>query len=136
MVPGPPPTHVAASTTNRASPLPGVSGSPASGGYAGAKRTQWFLSEYFQKESDALKLGIRFVAVLPKQIVGTTELGSNAAAAYAKRAGLTKAEFLAGSEPALTPDGFGDGVVSVLLDKAYRDGLAFAIGGAGIDKLN
>ena len=113
-----------------------VSGSPASGGYAGAKRTQWFLSEYFQKESDALGLGIRFVVVLPKQIVGTTELGNNAATTYAKRAGMTKEEFLASSEPALSPDGFGDGVASVLSDEAYRDGLAFAIGGAGIEQLN
>ena len=49
---------------------------------------------------------------------------------------MTKEEFLTGSGPALTASRFGDGVVSVLLDDGYRDGLAFAIGGAGIDNLN
>ena len=39
-----------------------VAGSPNSGGYAGAKRTQMFIANYSQKESDRLGLGLRFVA--------------------------------------------------------------------------
>ena len=113
-----------------------LSGSVASGGYAGAKRTQWFLSEYFQRESDALRLGIRFVAVLPKQIFGATELGHQASSGYARRLGISKEEFLQRFEPALTPDGFGDGVVSILLDEAHEEGLGFGINGSGIEKLN
>src|SRR5215475_4371776 len=50
-----------------------LNGSPLSGGYAGAKRMQWLLAGYAQKLSDAKKLGIRTVAVLPKQLIeGTT----------------------------------------------------------------
>ena len=38
-----------------------LGGSPISGGYAGAKRTQMFIANYAQKESDRLKLGVRFL---------------------------------------------------------------------------
>src|SRR6266852_3895603 len=38
-----------------------IAGSSLSGGYAGAKRTQWFLAQYLQEESNRLKLGLRFV---------------------------------------------------------------------------
>src|SRR5262249_53232548 len=37
-----------------------LAGSPNSGGYAGAKRTQIFMANYSQKESDRLGLGLRF----------------------------------------------------------------------------
>ena len=111
-------------------------GSPASGGYAGAKRTQWFLSEYFQKESDALHLDIRFTAVLPKQMFGSTELGHHASSGYAEQLGISKEQFLQRFEPALTPTEFGYEVISILLDEAYQDGVGFAINGSGIEKLN
>src|SRR5689334_11465012 len=39
-----------------------IGSSPLSGSYAGAKRMQWLLAQYLQRESDALKLGIRFIA--------------------------------------------------------------------------
>src|SRR5215213_5601777 len=59
-----------------------IGGSALSGGYAGAKRMQWFLAQYLQRESDELNRGIRFVALVPKQIVGATDLGHAAAVAY------------------------------------------------------
>jgi NAD(P)-dependent dehydrogenase (short-subunit alcohol dehydrogenase family) len=40
-----------------------LAGSPISGGYAGAKRTQIFMANYSQKESDRLGLGLRFTAL-------------------------------------------------------------------------
>jgi short-subunit dehydrogenase len=43
-----------------------LAGSPNSGGYAGAKRTQLFIANYSQKESDRLGLGLRFSAVAPR----------------------------------------------------------------------
>src|SRR5215467_8503039 len=42
-----------------------IGGSPLGGSYAGAKRMQWFLAQYFQQEADRLDLGIRFVALVP-----------------------------------------------------------------------
>ena len=113
-----------------------IAGSIASGGYAGAKRMQWFLAEYFLKEAKALNLGIRFMALLPKQIIGNTELGHHASSGYAARLGISKAQFLERFGTPLTPDKVGDGVVSLLLDDAYRDGLGFAITGENMEKLN
>lgn len=68
-----------------------IDGSPLSGGYAGAKRMQWLLAEYAQVVSDAKRLGIRFFAVLPHQLIEGTHIG---AAAYGARDGLSAADFL------------------------------------------
>ncbi len=104
-----------------------INGSPLSGGYAGAKRTQWFLAQYLQEESNALNLGIRFVALLPRQMIGATELGHAAASAYAAQQGIGKQAFLERTGPPLTPEIVGEGVVALLTDNAYRDGIAFSI---------
>jgi hypothetical protein len=66
-----------------------VAGSPLSGGYAGAKRMQWFMTEYAQEVSDTKKLGIRFFAVLPRQLIEGTEIGTAAAANYGAADGAT-----------------------------------------------
>src|SRR4029077_277838 len=71
-----------------------VAGSPLSGGYAGAKRTQWFMAEYAQEVSDAKKLGIRFFAVLPRQLIEGTEIGTTAATNYGAAQGLSAVDFL------------------------------------------
>jgi NAD(P)-dependent dehydrogenase (short-subunit alcohol dehydrogenase family) len=59
-----------------------LDGSPLSGGYAGAKRTQMFLARYLQRDAQARELGIRFVALAPRQLLAGTEIGEAAAAAY------------------------------------------------------
>jgi hypothetical protein len=59
-----------------------LAGSPLSGGYAGAKRTQMFLADYLQRAADARELGIRFVALAPRQLLAGTAIGEAAAAAY------------------------------------------------------
>jgi NAD(P)-dependent dehydrogenase (short-subunit alcohol dehydrogenase family) len=71
-----------------------IDGSPLSGGYAGAKRMQWLLAGYAQKASDAKKLGIRTLAVVPKQLIEGTMIGARAAAAYGARNGLTAEAFM------------------------------------------
>ena len=104
-----------------------IGGSPLSGGYAGAKRTQWLLAQYLQQEADALQLGIRFVTLIPRQISGATELGRTAAAAYAAQQGISQPAFLERFGPPLTPERVGDGVVALLTDPAYSTGIAFGI---------
>jgi NAD(P)-dependent dehydrogenase (short-subunit alcohol dehydrogenase family) len=47
-------------------------GSPMSGGYAGAKRMLWFMANYANKIAEQKRLGIRFQAIVPKQIIGGT----------------------------------------------------------------
>src|SRR5258708_30349881 len=55
-----------------------LGGSPLSGGYAGAKRTQMFFAEYAQKQSARLQLGLQFLALTPGRIIPETELGKAA----------------------------------------------------------
>ena len=66
-----------------------IEGSPLSGGYAGAKRMIWLMAGYANGVADDLNLGIRFQALLLRQIVGSTELGRAAAEAYARRKGVS-----------------------------------------------
>jgi NAD(P)-dependent dehydrogenase (short-subunit alcohol dehydrogenase family) len=113
-----------------------IGGSPLSGGYAGAKRTQWFLAQYLQQESDTLKLGIRFVTLLPRQISGATELGHAAAAAYAAQQGISKQAFLEQLGPPLTLENVGQAVVALLTDNTYQDGIAFGLTSQGLAVLN
>jgi NAD(P)-dependent dehydrogenase (short-subunit alcohol dehydrogenase family) len=113
-----------------------IGGSPLSGGYAGAKRTQWFLAQYLQEESNNLKLGIRFAALVPRQIVGTTDLGRPAAAAYAARQGISVEAYLERFGAPLTPEKMGHGVVALLTDSAHQDGVAFGINGKGLESLS
>src|SRR5262249_3258870 len=114
-----------------------LSGSSLSGGYASAKQAQWFLGQDMQQESNNLNLGIRFIVLVPRQIVGTTDLGNKAAIRYAALQGITKDEYLdrMGS-PRLTPEAVGQGVVSLLTEEAYHEGLVFGLNSHGLSSLN
>ena len=70
-----------------------LAGSPLTGGYAGAKRTQLFMANYSQKESDRLGLGLRFISIAPR-IMPDTELGQRAIAGYSNYLGVTEADFI------------------------------------------
>src|ERR1700726_3843962 len=69
-------------------------GSPLSGGYAGAKRTLWFMAKYANNVSEQKDLGIRFQAIVPQQIIGGTGVGDAGAGAYARAMGIEPAAFL------------------------------------------
>ncbi|HEY6523154.1 MAG TPA: SDR family oxidoreductase [Solirubrobacteraceae bacterium] len=97
-------------------------GSPMSGGYAGAKRMQMFLTGYFQRAADARELGIRFVAVAPMQFVVGTRIGEAAVAAYGE-----------GKWPvALDPDGVARAILSVASGDEHR-GATLGVTGAGLE---
>src|ERR1035438_2823040 len=68
-------------------------GSPLSGGYAGAKATQRFITGYAQGESNRAGLGITFTTVMP-QFAPQTDVGSAAVRAYAALAGQSVDAFL------------------------------------------
>ncbi len=112
-----------------------IMGSSLSGGYAGSKRMHWFLAQYLQEEANRLNLGIRFVALVPRQIIGATELGHIAASAYAARQGITEQAYLERFGVPLTPEKVGHGVVALLTDSAYQDGTAFGMTGQGMEAL-
>jgi hypothetical protein len=109
-----------------------VGGSPLSGGYAGAKRMQWFLADYLHKASEEFGLGIRFHALLPRQIIGETELGHLAASSYAKHLGITKEKFLERFGASLTPAMVGQAVVDIVVKPEYRATRILGITGQGL----
>lgn len=111
-----------------------IQGSPLSGGYAGAKRMQWLLSNYYRQVSERMGLGVRFCALVPRAISVDTALGQGAAAAYAKARGISLDAFLAGMGPRLTPAMVGAAVLSIL-DGSVADAAAYAVSGQGLEIL-
>jgi hypothetical protein len=97
-------------------------GSPLSGGYAGAKRMQMFLTGYLQRAADARELEIRFVAVAPMQFLVGTAIGEAAAAAYGS-----------GGWPApLDPDGVARAILAVAGGEAYPEAMLLGVTGEGL----
>jgi NAD(P)-dependent dehydrogenase (short-subunit alcohol dehydrogenase family) len=111
-------------------------GSPLSGGYAGAKRMLWMMANYANGVSAQNKLGIRFQAIVPQQIIGNTGVGDAGANAYARAMGIDRDEFLARFGTPMPPREFGEKVVSVLEEAKYADGVVFGLkGDTGITML-
>jgi NAD(P)-dependent dehydrogenase (short-subunit alcohol dehydrogenase family) len=104
-------------------------GSPLSGGYAGAKRMLWLMAKYANGVSAQNKLGIRFQAIVPQQIIGNTGVGDAGASAYARTAGIGREEFLARFGAPMPPREFGEKVISVLEEAKYADGVVFGLKG-------
>jgi NAD(P)-dependent dehydrogenase (short-subunit alcohol dehydrogenase family) len=102
-----------------------LAGSPLSGGYAGAKATQRFITAYAAQEAARAGLGITFTAVLP-QLTPLTDLGRAAVRAYAERAGQSEEQYVAQLGEPLTPEIAGAAVVELMraqpaaLAPAYR----------------
>ena len=113
-----------------------VNGSPLSGGYAGAKRMQMILTNYAQKESDRLQLGLRFLALVPGGIIPTTDLGKVAVEAYASSLGISPADFIKRTTAAPTPEDVANAVVECASDPQERAGKAFLVSGAGVKLLS
>ncbi|HEX4832413.1 MAG TPA: SDR family oxidoreductase [Trebonia sp.] len=90
-----------------------VFGSPASGGYAGAKATQRFLAAYAAEESRRAGLGLTVTAVLPA-MTPSGAVGRSGIRAYAARAGTTEDEFRAGMGEPLTPEEAGAAVAGLV----------------------
>jgi NAD(P)-dependent dehydrogenase (short-subunit alcohol dehydrogenase family) len=108
-----------------------VQGSPVSGGYASAKRAQWFMAGYAATEAERAKLDIRIHCLLPN-LNGSTGLGRDAIAAYAKRAAVSEEEFVKRFGPPLTPPIFGAAVADLAESPANWAQPAYRVGGAGL----
>lgn len=124
-----PDTHVVVVSSGAAS-----QGSPLSGGYAGAKRAQWFLTEYAAKEARRAGLGLRFHCLIPS-LNPSTELGRQAIAAYAEREGITASAFTDRLMPVLTPEIMGDAVVALHERPDTFTDVSYRVGGAGLKAL-
>ena len=113
----------------------GLQGSPLSGGYAGAKRMQMFLAGYLQRSADAAKLGIRFLALVPKQVLAESELGAAVASAYGALGGITPEKFMERFGAPLTPGDLARTIVDVARGELGREGSIVGVSGKGIEPL-
>ena len=109
-------------------------GSPLSGGYAGAKATQRFITGYAQEEANRAGLGITFTAVLPR-ITPLTDLGRPAVQAYAARAGQSEEEYLQQMGPLVTPEIAGAALLELVQADAATVAPAYLLTGAGLQTL-
>ena len=101
-------------------------GSPLSGGYAGAKATVRFVSQYAAAESERQALGIRFTAVLPS-LTPATALGLEGAAAYAAYEGISLEAFVARMGQPLTPDAVGAALLALATGAEQPEALAYTL---------
>jgi NAD(P)-dependent dehydrogenase (short-subunit alcohol dehydrogenase family) len=106
-----------------------IAGSPLSGGYAGAKRMLWLMASYANQSSSDLGLGIKFQTLVPRQMIGETQLGREGAEAYAARKGVSVEALLAGFGAPLTPRHIGEHVATLLTDARHEAGVAFGVKG-------
>jgi 3-oxoacyl-[acyl-carrier protein] reductase len=90
-----------------------LNGSPASGGYAGAKATQRFIAGYAQEESARAGLQITVTAVMPR-MTPFGEVGRSGVRGYAAREGLSEEEYLERLGEPLTPEAAGAALVGLV----------------------
>jgi NAD(P)-dependent dehydrogenase (short-subunit alcohol dehydrogenase family) len=113
----------------------GLGGSPLSGGYAGAKRMQMFLVGYLQTAADARKLGIRFVAVVPKQLIEGTHIGSVVSKAYAARTGVSVEKYMERFGTPLGPEAVARSIVDIVRGEVAGGAELVGLTGNGIEVL-
>ena len=111
-----------------------LQGSPLSGGYAGAKATQRFITAYAQDEATRAGLGITFTAVLPR-LTPLTDLGRPAVRAYAARSGQSEQEYLQQFGEPLTPEVAGAALVELVRADAATVAPAYLLTSAGLQTL-
>jgi len=110
-------------------------GSPLSGGYAGAKATQRLITGYAQEEASRAGLDITFSAVLPR-FAPATGVGRPAVEAYAARAGQSFEDYLEQLDyPLLTPEIAGTAMVELVKADAATVAPSYGLTGAGLQKL-
>lgn len=112
-----------------------LGGSPLSGGYAAAKRAQWFLADYAAKEAARLGLGLRFHCLLPS-LSPSTDLGLTAIAAYAEREGVSTATSIERMVSPLTPTILGRAVVDLYETPERWTQLVYRIDGNGLSAVD
>jgi NAD(P)-dependent dehydrogenase (short-subunit alcohol dehydrogenase family) len=110
-----------------------LAGSPLTGGYAGAKRTQMFIANYSQKESDRLGLGLQFVALAPG-IIPETEFGKLAVDGYARYIGMSTNDFIRGMASPPTQSDVANAVIELAACPDQSNGKMFIVTGEGLER--
>jgi 3-oxoacyl-[acyl-carrier protein] reductase len=111
-----------------------LNGSPLSGGYAGAKATQRFITAYAQDEANRAGLDITFTAILPR-FSPDTGVGQPAVRAYAARAGQSVQDYLELVGPPVTPELAGNALVDLTRAPTADISPAYLLTGTGLQQL-
>jgi NAD(P)-dependent dehydrogenase (short-subunit alcohol dehydrogenase family) len=111
-----------------------IAGSPASGGYAGAKATQRFIAAYAQEESHRAGLDITVTAVLPR-MTPLGDVGKSGVRAYAARTGQTEHEYIANLGELLTPELAGAALVGLVGQDPAATAAAYLLTAGGLQKV-
>jgi NAD(P)-dependent dehydrogenase (short-subunit alcohol dehydrogenase family) len=111
-----------------------INGSPASGGYAGAKATQRFLAAYAQDESRRAGLDITVTVVMPR-MTPFADVGRRGVRAYAARNGLTEEAYLEQLGELWTPETAGSALVDLIRSDPATTAPSYLLTGAGLQKL-
>jgi NAD(P)-dependent dehydrogenase (short-subunit alcohol dehydrogenase family) len=109
-----------------------LAGSPNTGGYAGSKRTQLFLANYAQKESDRLGRGLRFISLAPR-IIPDTDLGKHAIAGYSRYLGISPADFVRSMASPPTSSGVATAFIELATNTSGVEGNTFVVSGRGLE---
>jgi NAD(P)-dependent dehydrogenase (short-subunit alcohol dehydrogenase family) len=112
-----------------------LAGSPISGGYAGAKRTQMFIANYSQKESDRLGLGLQFSALAPR-IMPDTGIGKHAVAGYSRYLGVSAADFIQGMDKPPASSDAAAAVIELATNPERSKGKVFVVSGKGLEAVS
>jgi len=113
-----------------------INGSWLSGGYAGAKRMQHYLTNYALKESDRRNLGLRCFTVYPLQLILGTSTGDTAVKAYADAQSVSIAEFRAQWDTQLTPDYLAGQVIDLVDRENVHMPGAWGITGSNMEQMS
>jgi NAD(P)-dependent dehydrogenase (short-subunit alcohol dehydrogenase family) len=111
-----------------------INGSPASGGYAGAKATQRFLADYAHDESRRAGLGITVTAVMPS-MTPFGDVGRQGIRGYAARSGQTEEAYVVQLGELLTPEIAGSTLVDLVRTDPAATAPGYLLTGAGLQRL-
>jgi NAD(P)-dependent dehydrogenase (short-subunit alcohol dehydrogenase family) len=109
-------------------------GSPLSGGYAGAKATQRFITGYAQDESRRAGLDITVTAVMPT-MTPYGDVGRRGVRAYAARGGQTEEQYLKELGDLLTPEIAGSALVDLICADPATTAPEYLLTATGLQKL-
>jgi NAD(P)-dependent dehydrogenase (short-subunit alcohol dehydrogenase family) len=111
-----------------------INGSPASGGYAGAKATQRFIAGYAHEEAQRSGLDITVTAVMPR-MTPFGEVGRRGIRGYSARSGQSEEAYIAQLGQVLTPELAGSALVDLMREDPATTTPGYLLTGAGLQKL-
>jgi hypothetical protein len=93
------------------------------------------MAGYAQKVSDAKQLGIRFLAVLPKQLIEGTTIAALASEGYGRALGIPPADYMKRFEIPLDADKVAAAIVSGLRGEVAPHLTSIAVTGSAVEPL-